>query len=109
MTLTTERIRNLYTWAYAWRTADDPDEGDLSAVRASNAAEFDAWLAAHDAEVAATTAASIVTKVRQNCTITMDAHDRGGDFLIRAVAEWIENPPEWVGASWVTRQEAAHG
>ncbi|WP_104128217.1 hypothetical protein [Cryobacterium sp. Y57] len=37
--------------AIAWRS-EDPDGGtDLSGLRASNRAEFDAWLAAHDREV----------------------------------------------------------
>jgi hypothetical protein len=45
-------------------------------------------------------AATIAAKVRANCTPPSEAHDRGGDFLISAVADWIENPPEWVDAPW---------
>lgn len=52
-TPTTERVRDLFTWAYAWRTKDDADDTDLSKVRASNRAEFDRWLAEHDREVRA--------------------------------------------------------
>lgn len=52
-TLTTDRIRDLYSWACAWRTEDDATEGesDLSGMRTSQRAEFDRWLAAHEAEV----------------------------------------------------------
>jgi hypothetical protein len=49
--LSTDRVRNLYSWAYAWRTEDDGDETDLSATRERQRVEFDAWLRAHDAEV----------------------------------------------------------
>ena len=49
--LSTERVADLYSWATAWRSTD-PDGGtDLSGLRASNRAEFEAWRAAHDAEV----------------------------------------------------------
>lgn len=51
--LPTDRIRDLYSWAYAWRTADDEGETDLSSVRDSNRAEFDAWLTEHDRQVKA--------------------------------------------------------
>lgn len=52
---TTEQIRTLYTAAYAWRVSDDTEAGeaDLSGLRAEQHAEFDHWLAAHDAEVRA--------------------------------------------------------
>ena len=51
--LTTDRIRDLYSWACAWRTEDDATEGesDLSGMRTSQRAEFNRWLAAHEAEV----------------------------------------------------------
>jgi len=54
-TPTTKRVRDLFTWAYAWRTADYPEDGDvdLSVLRARNRAEFDRWLAGHDREVSA--------------------------------------------------------
>lgn len=43
------------------------------------------------------TRARIAKAVREHCTITDDeAMKRGGDFLIAAVAAWIENPPERV-------------
>jgi hypothetical protein len=53
--MTTDRIRNLYSWAFAWRTSDDVEHGetDLSAVRDKQRAEFDRWLADRDKEVAA--------------------------------------------------------
>jgi hypothetical protein len=52
------------------------------------------------------TAADIVTRVRQNCTPSSDAYDRGGDYIVRAVADWIEAPPEWVKASWAAPTSA---
>jgi hypothetical protein len=51
--LSTQRVRDLYSWAYAWRTKDGEDDTDLSSVRAANRAEFDAWLTAHDADLVA--------------------------------------------------------
>lgn len=43
----------MYSWAYAWRTQDNIEEGDtdLSYLRTQQAAEFQAALEAHDAEV----------------------------------------------------------
>jgi hypothetical protein len=49
---------------------------------------------------AAEVAATIVARVRDNCTPSHEAYTAGGDHLIIAVAEWIENPPEWVDAPW---------
>ena len=56
--------------------------------------------AKHDDAVIARTAADIVTKVRANCTLPSELVLKGGDQIIYAVADWIENPPEWVKASW---------
>ncbi|KRD36825.1 hypothetical protein ASE27_10235 [Oerskovia sp. Root918] len=50
-TPTTERVRDLFTWAYAWRPTDEPGSTDLSRLRASNQAEFDRWLAAYEASI----------------------------------------------------------
>jgi hypothetical protein len=50
-TPTTDRIRNMYSWAYAWRTADDEGETDLNSLRGTLRAEFDGWLAEHDRAV----------------------------------------------------------
>ena len=97
-----DRIAHLYSWAYAWRTRDD-DETDLSGTRATQRAEFDRALEAHDRQVAAKTTADIVARVRQSCTPSTEAYTKGGDFLIYAVAGWIEDPPEWVNAPWVGR------
>src|SRR4051812_44699111 len=82
------------------RTGDYPNapQGRLAAaddILASN------WLAEHDRAVAEKTAATIVATVRAHCTPSSDAYATGGDPLIYAVADWIENPPEWVNASWV--------
>jgi hypothetical protein len=38
---------------------------------------------------------AIADQVRRNCTPSSEAYSKGGDFLIYAVADWIENPPEW--------------
>lgn len=38
---------------------------------------------------------AIADQVRRNCTPSSDAYARGGDFIVREVADWIENPPEW--------------
>lgn len=38
---------------------------------------------------------AIADQVRRNCTPDSEAYDRGGDIMIRAVADWIENPPAW--------------
>lgn len=38
----------------------------------------------------------IAEQVRRHCTPSSEAYTRGGDFMIRAVADWIENPPGWV-------------
>jgi hypothetical protein len=43
--LSDERVRDLFAWAYAWRSADGDGETDLSGVRARNRAEFDRWFA----------------------------------------------------------------
>jgi len=47
------RVRDLYSWAYAWRTKDSEGETDLSGLRESNRAEFDRAMQTHDREVAA--------------------------------------------------------
>lgn len=38
---------------------------------------------------------AIADQVRRNCTPSSEAYAAGGDTLIAAVADWIENPPEW--------------
>ena len=50
--------------------------------------------------IVGSTVESIVATVRANCTPSSEAYEKGGDFLISAVADWIENPPEWVHATW---------
>jgi hypothetical protein len=61
-------------------------------------AAFDRWLAERMKE----TVAAIVSKVRLNCTLDWEVMKAGGDPIIYAVADWIENPPEWVKAPWAT-------
>lgn len=40
--------------------------------------------------------ASVADAVRRSCTPSQEAYTAGGDRLVYAVADWIENPPEWV-------------
>lgn len=41
---------------------------------------------------------AIAEQVRRHCTPSPEAYAAGGDTLIAAVADWIENPPEWIAA-----------
>ena len=63
-TLSMERMRDLYSWAYAWRSKDSARDGeaDLSGLRDSNRAEFDRSLAAHDAALEAAVRADQIEK-----------------------------------------------
>lgn len=47
---------------------------------------------------------AIAEQVRRNCTPSSEAYAAGGDTLIRAVADWIENPPEWSTIEAPTRE-----
>lgn len=47
------------------------------------------------AEARADERKKIATQVRNNCTLPWPL-PVGTDPTIRAVADWIENPPEWV-------------
>ena len=38
---------------------------------------------------------AIADQVRRNCTPSSEAYSKGGDSLIYAVCDWIENPPDW--------------
>jgi len=59
-----------------------------------------AALAALSRPVPDDTAKQIADRVRKHCTPSVEAYRRGGDFLVEFVADWIENPPEWVDAPW---------
>lgn len=37
----------------------------------------------------------IAEQVRRNCTLDWETVKKGGDALVYAVADWIENPPDW--------------
>lgn len=54
-TPTMARIEDMYAWAYAWRTQDEPGDGetDLSHLRETQRAEFQRALARHDRKIAA--------------------------------------------------------
>ena len=76
--------------------------------------EFDRWLIAIRADAAAQVVpqpnrdvlAQVAGMIRRNCTPSTEAYQRGGDALIYAVADWVENPPEWVLAAQPTRPAA---
>lgn len=38
---------------------------------------------------------AIADQARRNCTPSSEAYAKGGDALIYAVLDWIENPPVW--------------
>lgn len=56
--------------------------------------------------IVGSTVESIVASIRSNCTPPHDAYAEGGDTLIAAVADWIENPPEWVKSTWADQARA---
>lgn len=57
----------------------------------------DAWaVLAAVPPVISPTRHQIAEQVRRHCTPSVEAYEAGGDRLIAAVADWIENPPEWV-------------
>lgn len=48
--ITIDRVRDMYSWATGWKPDVDPESPHMADVQASLRAEFDAALAAHDAE-----------------------------------------------------------
>jgi len=40
--------------------------------------------------------AEMASKIRAHCTPSTEAYERGGDYIVSEVADWVENPPEWV-------------
>lgn len=88
-----ERARDLYSWALRWDAGDHEDRPDLAKLQVDQRAEFDRMIAAHDAEMRKT----IAEQVRRNCTLPWPL-PVGTDATVYAVADWIENPPEWVTA-----------
>lgn len=50
--------------------------------------------------VVQSTVRAIVSAIRQNCTPPTEALMAGGDALVASVADWVENPPEWVHGTW---------
>lgn len=51
--VTIDRVRDMYSWATAWRADDLTDRPDLERLRERNRAEFDAAMSAHDARIRA--------------------------------------------------------
>jgi hypothetical protein len=88
---TIERIRKMATEddAGAW-DAHQPLIALIAATPTSDAVRA----------IKAEAAREIAAKVRANCTPSSEAYSKGGDLLVYAVADWIENPPEWVKAPW---------
>jgi hypothetical protein len=72
-TLPTGRVRELYGAAVRW----DNDER-FASIRDSNLAEFDAWLAQHDAEVRTATLSAVLPELQAAATTevarVLDAH-----------------------------------
>lgn len=56
--------------------------------------------------VVRSTVESIVASIRANCTPSREAYEAGGDQLVSAVADWVENPPEWLQATWAEQARA---
>jgi len=52
---------------------------------------------------------SIVTSIRASCTVPSEVAVKGGDLIVYAVADWVENPPEWVKATWADEARRLHG
>jgi hypothetical protein len=110
--LSTERVGDLFAWAYAWRSEDDPSGTDLSGLRASNRAEFDTWLAAHDAEVKADALeAATVRTVELATAAEMEALpdraaviDKFGDVLHFRGGLWCSYEAQPMGSEWVARK-----
>ena len=74
-TLTTERIGDVYSWATAWKSST-PNRPDLDRMRAAQRAEFEAWLKAHDAEVAATERARITSAISDDARRWQETADQ---------------------------------
>lgn len=55
------------------------------------------------------TLAQVATEIRLHCTLDWEVTKKGGDALISAVADWVENPPEWVTALRVVPVEVTDG
>lgn len=81
--------------------ADTGGATPYTALRAGRRAVFRAGAASQP--TAAEVAATIVARVRANCTLDWDIVQKGGDHIVYGVADWIENPPEWVDAPWAER------
>jgi len=76
-----------------WQKIANEQEDQIEAYRAETASLIQA---AQPVVVTAEQRALIASVVRRNCTPSGEAYAAGGDRLIYAVADWIENPPEWV-------------
>jgi hypothetical protein len=77
-----ERIEDMYSWAYAWRTRDGETEDsepetDLSELRGSQRAEFRRALAAHDAGIVRATAERCAEIARRKIPFDPD-EDKSG-------------------------------
>lgn len=98
-TPTTDHVRKLYTLAYAWRGYDDVDAGesDLSSNRHDQRAEFDRWLAAHDAEIAREAEARALREAADQLTEIADDYDTCSE-LHAALRECDLDTAHWLRA-----------
>lgn len=51
---------------------------------------------------------TIVADIRAHCTLDYELVLKGGDAVIYAVADWIDNPPEWIKSAWANQSRAAY-
>ena len=70
--VTTDRVRMFYSTAVAWDASDEPP---IPNFRESSGAEFDRWLAAHDAEREAQVRTQVAADVANYVDATIDIID----------------------------------
>lgn len=71
MTASIARVRDLYTWMTAWRAELPEGREDLRELQERQREEFDAALAAHDAELLATHEPRIAAEALRNAARNM--------------------------------------
>lgn len=77
------KITELRADVAALRDAENPEPQREVEPKTKMGGEEKAWRRA------------IVEQVRRHCTPSSEAYARGGDHMVFAVADWIENPPAW--------------
>lgn len=51
---------------------------------------------------------AIAASIRANCTLDWDIIQQGSDATVYGVADWIENPPEWITTPWAAQVRASN-